>query len=106
MSSPKPGHVTPDHDPDQPCPDAPYIEPSATTLLPPANFNPFFTLIEDAATGEHYHPSIHYIFADDDPILLTAASMRALGVDETKLLSNPNNDLIEDRQGDGVEDND
>jgi len=60
--------------------------------------------IEDADTGEHYHPSIHYIFADDDPILLTAASMRTLGVDETKLLSDyPSEDRQEgEEEGDEI----
>lgn len=65
----------------------PYPEPgSEQTLLPPQNFRPFFTLIEDASSGEHYHPYVHYIFADDDPISLTAASLRSLGLDDTKYL--------------------
>ena len=59
-------------------------------LLSPSNFrpsvfNPFFTLVEDAETGEHYHPFVHYIFQDDDPELLTAASMQALGADTDEL---------------------
>ncbi|KAF2815017.1 uncharacterized protein BDZ99DRAFT_566927 [Mytilinidion resinicola] len=92
-SSPRPPHdaaAAPEPAADEPpypeTDDPPYIEPTSTTLLPPPSFSPFFTLIEDAATGEHYHPSLHYLFADDDPILLTAASMRALGVDEAALL--------------------
>lgn len=44
--------------------------------------NPYFTLIEDTTTGEHYHPSVHYIFEDDEPDLLLAASARALGGNE------------------------
>ncbi|KAJ9659986.1 hypothetical protein H2201_007091 [Coniosporium apollinis] len=62
-----------------------YIPPStgpgdnaSDSLLPPPNFQPFFTLIEDASTGEHYHPSTYYIFSDDDPEIVTAASLRAL----------------------------
>ena len=39
----------------------------------PPDFRPFFTLIEDPTTGEHHHPSIHYIFSDDDPDFLTSA---------------------------------
>jgi hypothetical protein len=66
----------------------PYPEPgSEQTLLPPPNFNPFFTLIEDSTSGEHYHPYVHYVFADDDPDIITAASMRGLGLDETNYLS-------------------
>jgi hypothetical protein len=65
----------------------PYPEPSSEqTLLPPPNFRPFFTLIEDTTTGEHYHPYVHYIFADDDPAIVTAASMRSLGLDDTKYM--------------------
>ncbi|KAH7402423.1 hypothetical protein BKA66DRAFT_403850 [Pyrenochaeta sp. MPI-SDFR-AT-0127] len=59
---------------------------SEQTLLPPPNFRPFFTLIEDTTSGEHYHPYVHYVFADDDPVIVTAASMRSLGLDETKYL--------------------
>lgn len=67
--------------------DIPYPEPSSEqTLLPPPNFKPFFTLIEDTTTGEHYHPYLHYVFADDDPTIVTAASMRGLGLDDTKYL--------------------
>ncbi len=70
--------------------DIPYPEPtSEQTLLPPPNFRPFFTLIEDITSGEHYHPYVHYVFADDDPVVITAASMRSLGLDETKYLSQP-----------------
>jgi hypothetical protein len=65
----------------------PYPEPSSEqTLLPPADFRPFFTLIEDTASGEHYHPSVHYVFADDDPMIVMAASMRSLGLDDAKYL--------------------
>jgi hypothetical protein len=65
----------------------PYPEPSSEqTLLPPANFRPFFTLIEDTTSGEHYHPYVHYVFADDDPVIVTAASMRSLGLDDAKYL--------------------
>ncbi|KAF2201095.1 hypothetical protein GQ43DRAFT_440918 [Delitschia confertaspora ATCC 74209] len=62
----------------------PYPEPtSEAPLLPPPNFSPFFTIIEDQTTGEHYHPYVHYLFADDDPGIVTAAAMRSLGVDDT-----------------------
>ncbi|KAH7052262.1 hypothetical protein B0J12DRAFT_661059 [Macrophomina phaseolina] len=56
----------------------PLLDPSQP-LLPPANFSPFFTLVEDATTTEHHHPSVHYVFSDDDPDLHTAVFMRALG---------------------------
>lgn len=67
--------------------DMPYPEPSSEQpLLPPPNFRPFFTLIEDTTSGEHYHPYVHYVFADDDPTILTAASMRGLGLDDASYL--------------------
>lgn len=56
----------------------PPLDPSQP-LLPPANFSPFFALVEDATTAEHHHPSVHYVFSDDDPELHTAVFMRALG---------------------------
>jgi hypothetical protein len=80
--------------------EAPYPEPSSEqTLLPPPNFKPFFTLIEDTTSGEHYHPYVHYVFADDDPAIVTAASMRSLGLDDTKYMSNEAHDEHERQQG-------
>jgi hypothetical protein len=77
----------------------PYPELSSEqTLLPPPNFRPFFTLIEDTASGEHYHPYVHYVFADDDPVIVTAASMRGLGLDDTKYLPQDAQDDRESQQ--------
>lgn len=42
------------------------------------SFQPFFTLIEDSVTNEHHHPTVHYIFADDDPELIADAACRSL----------------------------
>lgn len=42
------------------------------------NFKPFFTLIEDANSSDYHHPTVHYIFSDDDAELMTEASLRAL----------------------------
>ena len=48
----------------------------------PAFNSPFFTLVEDATTSEHFHPTVHYIFSDDDDRdLLTEACLRALSDD-------------------------
>lgn len=59
--------------------DIPYPEMEDQTMLrPPENFKPFFTLVEDPVTGEHYHPTVHYIFADDDPEVLTSAALETL----------------------------
>lgn len=41
-------------------------------------FQPFFTLIEDAHTSDHYHPTVHYIFSDDDTDIVTEAALRSL----------------------------
>ncbi|KIW98802.1 uncharacterized protein Z519_00465 [Cladophialophora bantiana CBS 173.52] len=46
--------------------------------LPIPSFQPFFTLIEDSVTNEHYHPTVHYIFADDDADIITEAALRSL----------------------------
>jgi hypothetical protein len=81
----------------------PYPEPSSEqTLLPPPNFKPFFTLIEDTTTGEHYHPYVHYIFADDDPAIVTAASMRSLGLDDTKYMPHEARDENDEQQRQGI----
>lgn len=56
-------------------------EDSAADPIPqaPPNFGPFFSLVQDAQTAEHYHPSVHYVFADDDVDPITSASLRSLG---------------------------
>ncbi|KAG9247571.1 hypothetical protein BJ878DRAFT_166471 [Calycina marina] len=42
-------------------------------------FSPLFTLIHDPQTNTTHHPSrIHYLFSDDDSILLTEAYLRSL----------------------------
>lgn len=48
------------------------------SLLPPPAFHPFFTLITDTTSGETYHPRTYYIFTDDDPDILTTATLHAL----------------------------
>jgi hypothetical protein len=108
-SAPLPHFDDPPHqDPPDPGPDAdeddvhdadaPYPEPtSEQTLLPPPNFRPFFTVIEDVASDEHYHPYVHYVFADDDPVVVTAAAMRSLGLDETKYLPQNTPDAEQER---------
>ncbi|KAI4703032.1 hypothetical protein J4E81_001909 [Alternaria sp. BMP 2799] len=87
--------------------DIPYPEPSdEQPLLPPPNFRPFFTLIEDTTSGEHYHPYTHYVFADDDPTIITAASMRGLGLDDTKYLPHDAPGGGERRRNQGSEEGD
>lgn len=77
---PQPGETSIDEE-------IPYPEPSSEqTLLPPPNFRPFFALVEDSTSGEYYHPYVHYVFADDDPVIVTAASMRGMGLDDTQYL--------------------
>lgn len=41
-------------------------------------FQPFFTLIQDAHTSDHHHPTVHYIFSDDDTDIVTEAALRSL----------------------------
>ncbi|KAK1055395.1 hypothetical protein LTR74_015723 [Friedmanniomyces endolithicus] len=55
-----------------------YEEATAENLLPPPDFKPFFTIVEDAEGTEHHHPTVHYIFADDDPEDLTSAILAAI----------------------------
>ncbi|KAL2823475.1 anaphase-promoting complex subunit 11 RING-H2 finger-domain-containing protein [Aspergillus cavernicola] len=49
-------------------------------VSPPSHIlpQPFFTLIEDAHTSEYYHPTVHYIFSDDDTDIVTEAALRSL----------------------------
>ena len=49
---------------------------------PHPQFQPFFTLVEDANTGEYHHPTVHYIFSDDDTDILTEAAVRSLNQEQ------------------------
>ncbi|KAF7544120.1 hypothetical protein G7Z17_g10203 [Cylindrodendrum hubeiense] len=60
------------------------VPEDAAPPLPP--FEPLFTLLTNNTTNATVHPRVHYIFADDDPSVLAAAttadpSHRALVVD-------------------------
>jgi hypothetical protein len=48
---------------------------------------PFFTLIEDAHTSEYYHPTVHYIFSDDDNDIVTEAALRSLESEQDTYLN-------------------
>ncbi|KAJ5890407.1 uncharacterized protein N7473_006635 [Penicillium subrubescens] len=48
-------------------------------------FQPFFTLIEDAHTSDHHHPTVHYIFSDDDTDIVTEAALRSLEAQQDAL---------------------
>ncbi|CZT15561.1 uncharacterized protein RCC_01414 [Ramularia collo-cygni] len=70
-----PGIDDDEHAPDD---EIPYPEAEEGSILPPPDFKPFFTLIEDSTTGEHQHPTVHYLFADDDQEILTAAALETV----------------------------
>src|SRR5947209_8409895 len=58
------------------------IEASVVERSSVTDFQPFFTLIENPSTSEHHHPTVHYIFSDDDPEIITEAACRSLAQDE------------------------
>lgn len=47
--------------------------PALSSSLPPPPFQPLFTLVTDTTTRQTHHPRVHYIFADDDPEVLSDA---------------------------------
>jgi hypothetical protein len=60
------------------------IEASALAEESATEFQPFFSLIENPSTSEHHHPTVHYIFADDDADIITEAACRALAQDDNE----------------------
>jgi hypothetical protein len=52
-----------------------------------SRFQPFFTLIENTLTHAHHHPTVHYIFADDDTDIVTEAACRSLVHDDPFITS-------------------
>ncbi|KAK5135119.1 hypothetical protein LTR08_005644 [Meristemomyces frigidus] len=55
-----------------------YEEAAPKELLPPPDFKPFFTLIEGSISGEHHHPTVHYLFSDDDQEMFADATLMAI----------------------------
>ncbi|KAK2771439.1 hypothetical protein FQN53_004992 [Emmonsiellopsis sp. PD_33] len=78
-------HSSPQRDPDKP--DETTLVQEETTHPP---FRPFFTLIQDTNTSEYHHPTVHYIFSDDDTDLITDAALRALETQPSSLRGSSN----------------
>ncbi|KAL3457911.1 anaphase-promoting complex subunit 11 RING-H2 finger-domain-containing protein [Aspergillus heterothallicus] len=57
---------------------ADHDHPSPSQILS----HPFFTLIEDTHTWEYYHPTVHYIFSDDDNDIIMEAALRSLETEQ------------------------
>jgi hypothetical protein len=66
-------------------------------------FQPFFTLIEDAHTSDYYHPTVHYIFSDDDTDIVTEAAIRSLAAQQ-EALSDSKKDRIAQIQASNLHD--
>ncbi|KAI1993894.1 hypothetical protein LOZ53_001981 [Ophidiomyces ophidiicola] len=48
------------------------------------SFRPFFALVEDTSSSRFYHPTVRYIFSDDDTDVITEAAMRSLNQQQTQ----------------------
>lgn len=79
-SSPSAAPQGPPDQPAQPPDPASDDQPSspAPQPQPQHQFQPFFTLIENAHSAEYLHPTVHYIFSDDDTDIVTEAALRSL----------------------------
>lgn len=74
-----------------------YEDAPPDELPPPPDFKAFFTLIEDPETGEHHHPTVHYVFSDDDPDILTNAALNSLSSHEEDSQHETSRDHMEER---------
>ncbi|KAJ5355600.1 hypothetical protein N7517_010209 [Penicillium concentricum] len=72
---------------------------------PPSHpaFQPFFTLIEDAHTSDYHHPTVHYIFSDDDTDIVTEAALRSLAAQQ-EALSDSKKDQIAQTEASNLQD--
>lgn len=66
-------------------------------------FQPFFALIEDAHTSDYHHPTVHYIFSDDDTEIVTEAALRSLAAQQ-EALSDSKKDQIAQTQSPTLQD--
>ncbi|KAJ5413572.1 hypothetical protein N7465_005877 [Penicillium sp. CMV-2018d] len=83
-------------------PEAHHEESQEQPLSHPA-FQPFFTLIEDAHTSDYHHPTVHYIFSDDDTDIVTEAALRSLAAQQ-EALSDSKKDQIAQTQASNLQD--
>ncbi|KAJ5681371.1 uncharacterized protein N7477_001311 [Penicillium maclennaniae] len=67
-------HASPPHD----NPINPASSDASSSQHARNSFQPFFTLVEDAHTSDYHHPTVHYIFSDDDTDIVTEAALRSL----------------------------
>ncbi|KAJ6104039.1 hypothetical protein N7523_010359 [Penicillium sp. IBT 18751x] len=67
-------HASPPHD----NPINPASSDTSSSQHARNSFQPFFTLVEDAHTSDYHHPTVHYIFSDDDTDIVTEAALRSL----------------------------
>ncbi|EFR04511.1 hypothetical protein MGYG_07518 [Nannizzia gypsea CBS 118893] len=58
------------------------VEDTPIPVHPP--FKPFFTVIGDATSSEYFHPTVHYIFSDDDTSIITEAALQSLEINKQK----------------------
>ncbi|CAI7655153.1 unnamed protein product [Penicillium viridicatum] len=58
-------------------------------------FQPFFTLIEDAHTSDYHHPTVHYIFSDDDTDIVTEAALRSLAAQQEALSDSKKDQIVQ-----------
>lgn len=67
-------HTSPPHD--NPINSSPSVASSSQYAR--NSFQPFFTLVEDVHSSDYHHPTVHYIFSDDDTDIVTEAALRSL----------------------------
>ena len=72
-----PSESNPPAEPPKLLPSALPKEDDSTTidLQSRPSLTPFFTLISDSTTSTTHHPTVHYIFSDDDSSLITDAAL-------------------------------
>jgi hypothetical protein len=86
-SEPHPGevHTSPTHEnPIHDVHDVHDVHDNGTEQRSTPGFQPFFTLVEDAHTSDYHHPTVHYIFSDDDTDIVTEAALRSLEAQQTQ----------------------
>ncbi|KGO48237.1 hypothetical protein PEX1_025010 [Penicillium expansum] len=80
-----------------------HLEEGQEQSLSHPAFQPFFTLIEDAHTSDYHHPTVHYIFSDDDTDIVTEAALRSLAAQQD-VLSDSKKDQIAQTKASNLQD--
>ncbi|KAJ5109612.1 hypothetical protein N7532_002257 [Penicillium argentinense] len=99
----QPPTISPSYDParnEQGCPTSGTDNVEPDENISEQSFQPFFTILADAHSPVIHHPTVHYIFSDDDTDIIKEAGFRSLHMQRITIPSiEKDSELEDDHEG-------